>query len=365
MPETGDVGATAPAGSPGGRWIFGDSPSSRCMAIEFESTHQETSFYSPLEDFEETTIEMAVRRDPLTGRQTRIVPESFVRTDEEPDIEPVVADADGCFFCPDMVTESTPEYPDFVGFDRGSVGEATSFPNLNPYGAHSNVVVLTEDHYVPLDEFESVIFENGFSAAMEYVDAVFEHDDTAEFASLNMNFLRSAGSSIIHPHLQTLVDDRGTNRHRRRVSAQRDYYRNEGRNFYHDLLDEERDGERYVGQVGDVEWYAPFAPQHHYHVRGVVTGTADVDAESTVMGDLAMGLTNTLSFFAEEGLNSFNFAVQLVPDDEAVTPVLDVIGRSVFDQYYWSDATFFDTLHEEGVIDVAPEEYATAAASHF
>ncbi|MFB6133463.1 MAG: hypothetical protein ABEJ55_00550 [Halanaeroarchaeum sp.] len=335
------------------------------MAIEFESTAQQTSFYSPLEDFEETTIETTVRRDPLTGRQTRIVPESFVRTEDDPEIESVVEDSEGCFFCPDMVTETTPEYPDFVGFDRGSVGEATSFPNLNPYGAYSNVVVLTEEHYVPLDEFETAVFEDGFEAAMAYVDAVFENDDDAAFASLNMNFLRSAGSSIIHPHLQTLVDDRGTNRQRRRVEAQRRYYRDEGRPFYDDVLDEERDEERYVGETGAVEWYAPFAPQHHYHLRGVVTGDEDIHADAPVLGDLASGLTNALAFFAGEDLNSFNFALHLVPGEEAVRPVMDVIGRSVFDQYYWSDATFFDTIHEEGVIDVAPEEYATTALASF
>jgi UDPglucose--hexose-1-phosphate uridylyltransferase len=179
------------------------------MDIEFASSHQQASFYSPLQDFEETTINVEIREDPLTDRHARIVPESFIM-EEEPDIEAVVTDDENCFFCPDSVADVTPEYPDFVGMDRGSVGEATSFPNLNPYAGHSNVVVLTEDHYVPLDEFEVQTFADGFEAAMEYVQRVFEDDPDATVASVNMNFLRSAGSSIIHPHIQSLVDEHGT-----------------------------------------------------------------------------------------------------------------------------------------------------------
>ncbi|MFW5937653.1 MAG: hypothetical protein ACOCSN_01795 [Halanaeroarchaeum sp.] len=334
------------------------------MDIEFTSSQQSASFYSPLQDFEETTIDVEIREDPLSDRHTRIVPESFIMG-EDPDIESVVSDDEDCFFCPESVGDVTPEYPDFVGMDRGSVGEATSFPNLNPYAGHSNVVVLTEDHYVPLDEFGVQTFADGFEAAMEYVQAVFEHDPDASVASVNMNFLRSAGSSIIHPHIQSLVDDRGTNRQYRRIEAQRKYYERNGTRFYDDLLGAELEGERYVGSTGAVEWYAPFAPIHHRHVRGVLDTDGVPAPDSDVLYDLANGVTTVLSYFGDVGLNSFNFGFQVVDDDPATRPVIDVVARSVFDEYYWSDATFFDTIHEESVIDVPPEEYAAELASHF
>ena len=334
------------------------------MGIDYVHTRQETSFYSPLEDFEETTITVDVREDPLTGRQTRIVPESFQLADD-PDIGSVVSDAEGCFFCPDTVEEATPKYPDFVGMDRGSVGEATSFPNLNPYGAHSNVVVLTEDHYVPLADFDVSTFADGFEAVMEYVTAVFGEDEEATVASANMNYLRSAGSSIIHPHVQTLVDDRGTNNQRRRLDAHRNHYDRTGRQFFEDLLEAERDAERYVGRTGDVTWYAPFAPRHQYHVRGVFDADGVPDPDSDALHDLATGLTAVLEYYADLGLNSFNFGFQVARDEPATRPVIDVVARSVFDQYYWSDATFFETVHGESVVDVAPEEYASSVAAFF
>ncbi|MFB6082311.1 MAG: hypothetical protein ABEJ67_05770 [Halanaeroarchaeum sp.] len=332
------------------------------MPIEFPSVRQEATFYNPLEDFAETTIPVEVREDPLTGRQTRIVPENFLVPDEAPDISEVVDDDEGCFFCPDSVGDVTPRYPDFVGTDRGSVGEATSFPNLNPYGAHSNVVVLTEDHYVPIDEFGVETFADGFEAAMEYVQAVFDHDDTATLASVNMNFLRSAGSSIIHPHVQTLVDERGTNRQRRQLDAQLVYFEEHGRRYLDDLLEAERGGERYIGRTGDVEWYAPFAPRHHRHVRGVLDAETVPAADDEIYVDLAAGLVAVLQAYADVGLNSFNFGFQVAADEPATKPVIDVVARSVFDQYYWSDATFFDAIHEESVVDVPPEEYAADVA---
>ena len=343
------------------------------MPIEFASEVQTASFYSPLEDFESVDVDVEVREDPLTGRSARIVPGSFVRTEGEPDIAEVVEDDEGCFFCPEMVGDVTPKYPDWVGMDRGSVGEATSFPNLNPYGAHSNVVALTEEHFKPIDALGAAEFEDGLAAALEYVNAVFDNDDEAAVASVNMNFLRSAGASIIHPHLQTLVDDRGTNEDATRAAAARAYREENGGVYWADLVDEERGGDRYVGATGSVEWLAPFAPKHHYQVTGVVDPDAvgggaagGVPApDDDAVSDLAEGITNVLAYYAGEGLNSFNFALRLVADEPACPPVVDVIGRSPFDRYYWSDSPFFVTLHDEGVVDVAPEDVAGAARAHF
>lgn len=335
------------------------------MDIEHERTTQEATFYSPLADFESTTVPVEVRRDPLTGRHTRIVPDNFLAPDSEPDLDPVVSDAEGCFFCPDMVAEATPKYPDFVGEDRGSAGEATAFPNLNPYGSHSNVVVLTEDHYVPIGEFTTEVFADGFQAALEYVTAVLEHDDAATIASINMNFLRPAGSSIIHPHIQTLVDDWGTDAQRRRIEAARRYDEANPGEYYGDLLAAERDSERFIASTGSVSWLAPFAPRHHRHVMGIADDVTTPDPASPTVEAFAEGLVSVLAYYADLGLNSFNFGLHLVDEDDGIRPVLDVVARSVFEEYYWSDATFFTTVHGESVVDVAPETYAAEASRFF
>jgi len=334
------------------------------MSIAFERTTQTASFYSPLADFESVDVEVEVRTDPLTARRARIVPESFLMA-EDPDIEAVVGDAEGCFFCPGTVEKVTPEYPDWVGMDRGSVGEATSFPNLNPYGAYSNVVALTEAHFTPIDAFAPEQFRDGLAAALEYVAAVQAHDEAARFASVNMNFLRPAGSSIIHPHLQTLVDDRGTNRGAELVRAARTYHADHDATYWDDLREAERDGDRWVGSTGPVDWLAPFAPLHHRQVIGVAAEPGVPGPDDQVVEALATGLVNVLRYYGDVGLNAFNLALHLVRDEPAMVPVVEIVARSVFDAYYWSDSPFFTVLHGEGVVDEAPEAVAAGACAFF
>ncbi|MFB6352867.1 MAG: hypothetical protein ABEJ92_02160, partial [Halobacteriales archaeon] len=325
---------------------------------------QTATFHSPLADFESVDVGVEVRVDPLTGRQARVVSESFL-LEEDPDIEAVVRDDEDCFFCPGAVEEVTPEYPDYIGMDRGSVGEATSFPNLNPYGAHSNVVVLTEDHYVPIDEFTATQFRDGLAAALEFIRAVLDYDEDARFASANMNFLRPAGSSIIHPHLQTLVDDEATNRQSELTEAARDYREANSATYWADLLETERGGDRWIGSTGGVDWLAPFAPKHHRHVLGVAGEPGVPAPDDDLVADVAAGIANTLSYYGDVGLNAFNFAWYVAEDEPAMPPVVELVGRAVFDEYYWSDSPFFTVLHDEGVVDEPPEAVAGDARAFF
>lgn len=334
------------------------------MSISFDRSVQTATFYSPLEDFDAVEIEVEVREDPLTGQQARIVPESFLKA-EDPDIEAVVDDEEDCFFCPGTVEEVTPEYADWVGMERGSVGEATSFPNLNPYGAYSNVVALTEAHYKPIDAFDRADFRDGLAAALEYIERVFEHDTEATLASVNMNFLRSAGSSIVHPHLQTLVDDRGTNRQRELTSAARAYAADHGEEYWGALLETERGGDRWVGSTGAVDWLAAFAPHHHRQIIGVGQRTGVPAPDADIVADLAAGIVNVLDYYGDAGLNAFNLAWHLNADEAGMRPIIELVARSVFDEYYWSDSPFFTVLHDEGVVDESPEAVAAGASACF
>jgi galactose-1-phosphate uridylyltransferase len=332
------------------------------MAIEFSETVEEAQFYSPLADFELDTQGVEYRRDPLTGQGTRVVAEWFPEREDE-DVRPDIDDED-CFFCPELVEDATPEYPDYVGVDRGSVGVATSFPNLFPYGTHSNVVVLTEEHFRSVGELTADLLADGLACALEYVHAAVAHDGS-RFASVNMNYLPSAGSSVLHPHLQAIVDDHGTNETRRRLDAARDYYDSHGRTYWTDLLEEERDGPRYVGRTGDVSWVAPFAPRSQYHVTGVTDVTGIPDPDDTVVEDLAAGIENVLACYDERGLDAFNFALRAIRDEPASPVVVDIVARPAFEEEYVNDAFYLQALHDERVVDVAPEEYGPDVGAFF
>jgi galactose-1-phosphate uridylyltransferase len=329
--------------------------------VEFHRETQTATFHSPLEDFERVAVDVDVREDPLTGRQARVVRDNFPLPEATPDVSAVVEDDEDCFFCPGTVEAATPTYAD-LEVDRGSRGEATSFPNLNPYGGHSNVVVVTEDHYRPLEEFSPDVLADALALALEYVADVMGATDATR-ASVNMNFLPSAGSSIVHPHMQTLVDDRGTNALRERLDGARIYAETQEADYYTDLVAAEADGDRHAGRTGAVEWLAPFAPTHHRHLVGVAPDVGVPGPDDEVVGDFATGMAGVLEYYASLGLNSFNMALS-VTEDEALPPVMDLVARSAFEEFYWSDSPFFVTLHDEGVVDVAPETYAGEAGAH-
>jgi galactose-1-phosphate uridylyltransferase len=335
------------------------------MPIEFERSVDEARFKSPLEEFETVTEEIEHRSDPLTGRSVRVVPQAAPNPDPDvtPDLGELVGDGEECFFCPHNVEEVTPKYPAFVGTDRGSRGEATSFPNLFPYSKHSNVVALTEDHFRPMDELGAERIADGLRCALEYLTAVGEHDDPA-FASANMNFLPPAGSSIVHPHVQAVADDHGTDRQATIARREREYEAEHGSRYYDDLLDRERGGDRYVGRTGAVEWIAPFAPLGQWHVTGVTEATGLLAPDDDAVGDFATGIAGVLEYYAELGLNAFNFGLRFARKTPASRVAVDVLARPVFDDRYINDAFYFQTVHDQRTIDVAPEAYASEVAAH-
>ncbi|MFW5900379.1 MAG: hypothetical protein ACOCTH_01215, partial [Halodesulfurarchaeum sp.] len=193
---------------------------------------------------------------------------------------------------------------------------------------------------------------------------VFEADEEATVASVNMNLLPTAGSSIIHPHVQAIVDDRGTTSQQARLDGAREFTQETGEAYFDSLLAVSRDTDRYVGSVGAVEWIAPFAPRHHRHIRGIAPEPGLLSTDATAVDSIGTGISNVLSHYADIGLNSFNFGLHVF-DDESIRPHVDIVARSVFEEYAWSDATFFETIHDESVIDVPPESYGTAVAERF
>jgi galactose-1-phosphate uridylyltransferase len=334
------------------------------MSIEFERSVDEARFKSPLEEFETVSEEIEHRSDPLTGRSVRVVPQTAPNPDPDGAPEPEIGDGEDCFFCPHNVEDVTPEYPAFVGVERGSRGEATSFPNLFPYAKHSNVVALTEDHFRPMDELGADRIADGLGCALEYLHAVADHDDPA-FASINMNFLPPAGSSIVHPHMQAVADDRGTDRQARITRREREYEAEHGSRYYDDLLERERGGDRHIGDVGDVAWIAPFAPLGQWHVAGVADATGLLDPDERAVEDVATGIANVLDYYAELGLNAFNMGLRFARGTPASRVAVDVLARPVFEDRYINDAFYFQTVHDQRTIDAAPETYAPEVAAHF
>ncbi len=133
------------------------------------------------------------RRETLTGLSCRISSERSKRAiDRSPSPE---FSPDGCPFCGGCLTSATPCFADGK---RILVGESVTFPNLYPFGEWHTVTVISREHMV--SAFSAGQLADAFTGAVESLSG---HDG---YASINWNFLPSAGASLAHPHLQGLVD---------------------------------------------------------------------------------------------------------------------------------------------------------------
>ena len=115
-----------------------------------------------------------------------------------------------------------------------------------------------------------------------------------------------------------------------------------------------------VGRTGRVAWLTPFAPSGFSEVWAVVDGAADVtDLTEDDCQALGQGLSRVLAAYRAWNLASFNFAViGGGPHGRQCGHhvVLKVVSRSTPEPMYRSDATYFERIYAEALIDVSPKE---------
>lgn len=193
-------------------------------------------------------------------------------------------------------------------------------------------------------------------------------DPAAQWSSINANYLPPAGASLIHPHLQSAHDAHGLTGQRLLVDRSRAWKERHG-SYWTALVEQEAGGPRWVGQIGRVAWLTPFAPTGFGEVWGVVADVADVteltDDDCRALGQ---GLSQVLAAYRAQNLASFNFGLigggpHAHQDGHQV--VLKVLSRSNPEPVYRSDATYFERIWGEALIDLSPEEVAEAIRARF
>ena len=84
--------------------------------------------------------------------------------------------------------------------------------------------------------------------------------------------------------------------------------------------------------------------------------------------DLGQGLSQVLAAYRDQNLASWNFALTgggPRAREHGYQVVLRVLSRSNPEPVYRSDATYFERLHGEALIDLSPEEVAGAVRARF
>ena len=343
--------------------------------IEFDRFVAQAEIHDPRKNFALDTQVIEHRTDPLTGHPTvlRTGRKEWAwtyKSDGKLLSDIVEKSREWCFFCPEKVATATPKFPaTLMPEERMRFGETWLFPNLFAQKECSAIVVLSPQHYLKLDEITPSILFDGLRAGLFYIQRVHEAK-AVEYAEIGCNYLFPAGASIIHPHLQAMASYKPHYLIQSLLSNSQGYHQKNATNYWQDLIETEKQkGERYLGSIGDVEWFVPFAPLREDEVHAVVRNKSSLleFSESDLEG-MAEGISRVLKYYSDSGLATFNFAIYSGPLGEKVESFwagLRMVSRPGVQACYANDTWYSSGLLLDGFVCEYPEEVASALRPYF
>ena len=281
--------------------------------MKFEAIARETVLLDPANDMAPKNIPNEIRKDPLTGRTSRVCHFRELKW-KKPDLEKLVAGTESwCPFCPDKVLRVTPCFPeDLLPEGRMTLGDKVLFPNIAPYDRLSAVATLGDRHYIPMTRFEPERIADGFRLALKYFRHLNDRNHPESVYHLvSWNYMPAAGSSIIHPHLQIFATSFAPNFLREKLQAARSYMDVNQSNYWDDLAKAEKEnGDRYLADIGRTTWLTVFAPLGSVgDVMATVNGVkSTLELNESDLFDLATGLTRLMKAYDRMGIYNFNMS---------------------------------------------------------
>jgi galactose-1-phosphate uridylyltransferase len=283
------------------------------------------------------------RTEHLTGLRCRISPDRLKRQIDQSLYLP--SNAGGCPFCRDAVMTVTPTFPDGKRIIRG---ESVTFPNLFPFGEGHIVTVLTREHSVVTFSRQQVV-----DALLSQIEALRRING---YASINWNFLPSAGASLVHPHMQGLSDSHPSRIVDIYLAASEQYRAKQGRNYWDALREQERSSDRYL--FGDeILWSAHAVPVGEREVRGILP-ISTLDEMENYTDLITRGILEIISLYRELGTYAFNMSIffDKSGNDHGFRAFCSMISRINPNPSSTSDSAFMERLHLEPVIMTLPED---------
>jgi galactose-1-phosphate uridylyltransferase len=160
--------------------------------MKFETIERETVILNPRKNMKRKTIPSEIRKDPLTGRTSRISHFMSLKW-EKPDFDQLVAGTEKtCPFCPDKIL--------------------------------SAVATLGDRHYIPMTDFETERLADGFRLAFKFFQQVskINHPESV-YHLVSQNYMPASGSTLVHPHYQVFATSYAPNQLREELQAAESY----------------------------------------------------------------------------------------------------------------------------------------------
>jgi len=334
----------------------------------------ESEFLSPLKNFKKEIQVTESRKDPLTGQWCRISIERATRPvhfKKKFDESIIKKSSEKCFFCKKMIKKSTPRFiSSLIPEGRIKVNEFTLFPNLYPFCKHHAVGVLTSEHFLPVDKIKPEMWKDCLGGCLRFFKIIVERDPNARFPSINFNYLPTAGASLIHPHVQVLNSMTPSVMTDLYYKRSWQYYDKNKTNYWQDLIEQETDGERFIGRTDNVFWLTSFAPTCNNEIMGIVKGNVSsfFEMSEEEINNISEGIWRIFKCINRYG-SGYNMVIFSAPLNEHLGHFfslnLKVISRPMLSEYYTTDRGYSEILHKEPVITVIPEDLARELKKKF
>ena len=331
--------------------------------MKFEAIERKTIILDPGNDMQPRHIPSEIRKDPLTGKTSRICHFRPLKW-KKPDLDQLIAGTEKtCPFCPDRVMKVTPCFPeDIVPEGRLVLDDKVLFPNIAPYDILGAVATLGDRHYIPMTDFETDRLADGFRLAIRF----FQHIDNMNhpesvYHLVSWNYMPASGSSIIHPHYQVFATAYAPNLLRTELQAAKTYMKKKGTNYWDDLVEAEKAGkDRFLGRIGRTNWMTVFAP---LGVAGDVVAVVDatrstLELRDEDLTDLADGLNRLMAAYDRTGIYNFNVSFYPGAEGDDFTRFHLVFSpRTYFNEALGTpDVASLRNLGNEGVCTAFPED---------
>ncbi len=334
----------------------------------FEKKRESVRFLSPLADFREVTQDIEYRKDPLTGKWSRVNIQRAERIKQGQGAsdysELVRKSRDNCFFCPENIEKSTPRFDSKI-VPGGYItrGETRIFPNLFPFARHHAVGTITKKHFLSTGEFEKKQIEDTILAGLDFCRTVQSNDRKASHVTFNWNHLFPSGASIIHPHVQITLDSRPTYMTEKIIEASRRYLKRKGENYWERLVvEEERIGTRFIGRIESIAFLSSYSPFGNNEVLIVFDDRSSFeDLDEKEVSNLSNGIIKVLKGYESIGIESFNLTTYSGSAEAGADGFklnMRFVSRSPASPYYTSDIGFMEGLHFERIVESLPEDVA-------
>jgi len=340
--------------------------------IRFEIAKGESTFLDPRNGFQETTHHFEVRLDPLTGRSGHFSHFGVIKPQKLPLSDYEKSEVKGfCPFCPDVRDKTTPKFVAGVLPEGRMIrGEATLVPNLFPYDVHSGVIIMANDHVVPLERLTAKRVSDTYSVGVGFLRKIWSLDPSLPYHLITWNYMPPSGGGLVHPHQQCSATQYPGNQYMDELSSSKRFHEAYGANYWQEYVAEEKERAlRYIGSIGSSHWLSSFVS------LGVLGELVCVYPELFTVDDfgaeqvaeLSDGLQRVFAYYRDNGIYSFNASLFFGPAGQnSFSCHFRIAPRTFLNMRdFAADMSFHQTLLAEPVSVVMPEQLCADVKHYF